>query len=108
MEKLKHTPGPWIHSSYGFQILSNNRIKPQISICQLDGKQPEQIQVANAKLIATAPELLEALIFHESKPLHPNNPESKFKDLKTYNKAYKIWAKEFEELKKAAIKKATE
>jgi hypothetical protein len=61
--------------------------------------------VADALIIRSAPEALEALLLHNQKPLHPNNPKSKFKSLSDYNQAYKSWAKEFELLKDIAIKK---
>ena len=59
MESLKHTPGPWIRSLRGFQVLTNER---DISICQLDGRQPQETQIANAALISAAPELLQFAI----------------------------------------------
>ena len=54
----KHTPGPWMRSSFGFQVLGD---KNRVSVCQLDGKQGQETQIANARLIAAAPEILEAL-----------------------------------------------
>jgi len=57
--EYKHTPGPWRRSSYGFQVLGNNN---HVSVCHLDGKQGEEIQMANAQLIAAAPEMLKSLI----------------------------------------------
>jgi hypothetical protein len=55
--KTKHTPGPWISSSYGFNVLGDNQ---RVSVCQLDGKQSQVVKEANAKLIAAAPDLLNA------------------------------------------------
>lgn len=58
--EIKHlTPYPWIASSYGFQVLGNEQ---RASVCSLDGKKTPENQLADAKLIAAAPELLEALI----------------------------------------------
>lgn len=66
----KHTPGPWLSSKFGFQVLTGDSWN---TICTLkggaeweDGRgkyEPEyewQNQEANARLIAAAPALLEA------------------------------------------------
>ena len=68
---MKHTPGPWITSKFGFQVLTGDSWSV---ICELkpnpkweDGrgvyKQENawENQEANARLIAAAPELLAAL-----------------------------------------------
>ncbi len=60
---------------------------------------------AREKVRDAAPDLLEALEFHNQKPLHPNHPSSEYKEPKFYNKDYKIWAKKFDKLKKKAIEK---
>jgi len=54
----KHTPGPWAYENYGGTVhvfLDNKEGTP--SICKLVGNDKD----ANARLIAAAPELLEAL-----------------------------------------------
>lgn len=52
-----HTPGPWIRSSLGFQVLTRNSEK---SICELPSRHNEAEQIADANLIAAAPDLLAA------------------------------------------------
>ena len=52
------TPGPWIHSYHGFQVLTSNS---EVSICELKGSKPRDEQIANAQLIAEAPSMLAAL-----------------------------------------------
>lgn len=58
----KHTPGPWIENyQYGLRIESEKEhgiVNDGWIIAQLEGSDKE----ANAKLIAAAPEMLEALI----------------------------------------------
>ena len=54
----KHTPGPWIRSYHGFQVLTRNS---ETSICELKGSKPRDEQIANADLIANAPDMLDAL-----------------------------------------------
>ncbi|WP_336057348.1 hypothetical protein [Nitratireductor sp. CH_MIT9313-5] len=70
-ERAKHTPGPWVASKFGFQVLTGDSWN---SICELKGSaewedgrgtyEPQyegQNREANARLIAAAPDLLEAL-----------------------------------------------
>ncbi|NIH23429.1 hypothetical protein HBM99_13875 [Providencia heimbachae] len=56
--EFKHTPAPWINVG-GWVDAENNGI-----ICSLSAvsMKPEDVDEANANLIAAAPELLEALI----------------------------------------------
>lgn len=67
----QHTPGPWVSSKFGFQVLTGDSWS---TVCTLKGDArwedgrgdyaPEyewQRQEANARLIAAAPDLLEAL-----------------------------------------------
>ena len=96
MSKLKHTPGPWVKDYHGtighIKTLCNPHvhtktiIKYRYSMCE-EILTEEEIQ-ANARLIAAAPEMLEALI-------------EQYKWL--YSKAYYQTA----ELLKPAIEKAT-
>lgn len=71
MSESKHTPGPWVSSKFGFQVLTGDSWN---TICELRGPAEwedkrgsyeqefeGQIQQANARLIASAPDLLEAL-----------------------------------------------
>lgn len=67
MSETKHTPGPWHYTQQDQQVhLPGDHSK---SIADIRGwgwiqklPNPEEIQDANGKLIAAAPELLEALI----------------------------------------------
>jgi hypothetical protein len=83
MSKLQHTPGPWlINESDDYTILIrapwSENVKPEIHdgygsylgihICETrhQGDNPcvsKKTALANARLIAAAPEMLEALIF---------------------------------------------
>jgi hypothetical protein len=57
--RQKHTPGPW-------GVGGNSRAPTVVSnagtICDLMNKQPETERVANARLIAAAPDLLAELL----------------------------------------------
>lgn len=59
-----HTPGPWTinqHEPCTVNAIYRNRENPlPFSICQVFGQNGEEAK-ANARLIATAPEMLEAL-----------------------------------------------
>ncbi len=55
----KHTPGPWTVGE--FEVLVRNQRTVNPSICTVFGT--EQETLLNARLIAAAPELLEALEF---------------------------------------------
>lgn len=68
----KHTPGPWSystsHSGWSYTInihqADDAEYTPEwsdVAFCTCDGER-KQIQEANARLIAAAPELLDALI----------------------------------------------
>ena len=59
---MSHTPGPWDYDSFALreEIMSENN--PLIAtVCSVHCKKPEEMR-ANARLIAAAPELLEALV----------------------------------------------
>lgn len=62
---MKHTPGPWNFNSIGFLLLDDGtaiQIKHHI----VDNR------MANTRLIAAAPELLEALIWIERELFKPD------------------------------------
>ena len=61
-ESVKHTPGPWKHvratnNGSGGYIDSDD-----VQICEIAWQHDTAIDKANARLIAAAPDLLEALI----------------------------------------------
>jgi hypothetical protein len=64
MKQAAHTPGPWFVDEDDRPGMEWNRYSgPQLAVCFMahsDGKAPER-DAANARLIAAAPELLEAL-----------------------------------------------
>ena len=67
MSAAKHTPGPWVMSRYGaivggpaFQF-ANGSAQKQVAMACVVPEGVEGDQLANARLIAAAPELLEAL-----------------------------------------------
>ena len=62
---IKHTPGPWLFDEERDAITTHNRIttgKTRIATVELGWAEPfESEQIANARLIAATPDLLEAL-----------------------------------------------
>jgi hypothetical protein len=66
----QHTPGPWTFSKYDGLVLANEDGKPVPSeiVCQIydASEQNYDNHKANAALIASAPELLGALVQAES------------------------------------------
>lgn len=65
MKNLKHTPAPWKISIEPFTILVTHLATNQKeeSICQMSSRyKTDEETAANSKLIAAAPELLEALM----------------------------------------------
>jgi hypothetical protein len=60
MKNMKHTRGNWEVKGLKVQILPNDPMNT-ITICQVFGSPTERENMANAKLIAAAPDLLEAL-----------------------------------------------
>ena len=67
--KLEHTPGPWrIDQSYTYRVLNAE----ELNVADCDSARVPKLQAqANARLIAAAPELLEALqriLAHEIRP----------------------------------------
>lgn len=59
MSEAKHTPGPWIHEGHGDITGTENGRKYDVACVYL--RIPAGRQDANARLIAAAPDLLEAL-----------------------------------------------
>ena len=60
---MSHTPGPWIRSSFGFQVLTADSHNAICEIYPPSGDPDRRVieeHIANADLIAAAPELLEA------------------------------------------------
>lgn len=62
----KHTPGPWL--TYGNSIVADDKLCPGYTVCVAmithpndNVKHPVEETQANAQLIASAPQLLEAL-----------------------------------------------
>ena len=69
MTNTKHTPGPWEYANGIIQECQQNgniaKVKRTLASINTFGISGEEVE-ANAKLIAAAPELLDALInFHE-------------------------------------------
>jgi hypothetical protein len=71
MSEAKHTPGPWewvAHGEYGYSALTNSVNSEVLATGGFnDGDYPvtwmgEEMSDADARLIAAAPELLEALV----------------------------------------------
>ena len=58
MKDAKFTPGPWNRSQYGYQVLTRDS---ENSICELKGAKNMAEQIANASIIAAAPDMYEAL-----------------------------------------------
>lgn len=56
----KHTRGPWFEK-YGSQIYTDTALNPELNIATANRMGTRSEQEANARLIAAAPELLEAL-----------------------------------------------
>ena len=58
----EHTPGPWTNPEGSVSIFCNYEDRPNISkVTDVHGTLGAEASVANARLIAAAPELLEAL-----------------------------------------------
>jgi hypothetical protein len=59
--KTQHTPGPWHADTNVAGDYTQVKAHPNKFICEVDGREKEYQNEANARLIAAAPELLEAL-----------------------------------------------
>ena len=77
--KPSHTPGPWKIMPLGTVIYAPSKVGPNVTICT--GTTP-----ANARLIAAAPELLEALKELTSQKLITSRKEAMDKALKAIAK----------------------
>ena len=69
-EAMKHTPGPWNYDRSGYSLYVNSG-RELVTALSMDGKRLETSE-ANARLIAAAPDLLEALeryVHHFGDPL---------------------------------------
>lgn len=86
MRNTKHTPGEWAVAMNGQQVWSNNIA----TICTIEAREGQQL--ANAKLIAAAPELLQSV-----------KEFIEFWERSNYNEDSDLY-----KYAKAAIKKATE
>ena len=68
MSKLKHTPGPWeiegtfVYSLQDCEWLGNPSKENRFDLNIQGFKCPQEEKEANARLVAAAPEMLEALI----------------------------------------------
>ena len=76
----KHTRGPWIPSGYGFNVLTGDSMHSIASVdapWRPDDNERARERIANAHLIAAAPDLLAAceaaLIWLDSAPIHYEN-----------------------------------
>lgn len=57
----KHTPGPWQQSPRGLSVFIEGSDLSIVATCGIGGVHRDGIGHANARLIAAAPELLDAL-----------------------------------------------
>ena len=62
MSKFKHTPGPWEICSLSGDIIVTEQNTIMVTNKGIRGRGDSDIDIANARLIAAAPEMLEALI----------------------------------------------
>jgi len=58
-EAIKHTPGPWNYDRSGYSLYVNSG-RELVTALSMDGKRLETSE-ANARLIAAAPDMLDAL-----------------------------------------------
>lgn len=89
-----HTPGPWVvcEAHKGF-VISNDKNNYDIAVVRNIGSQNNE---ANARLIAAAPELLNALLdFVETMDSLPKSDETSGRVWENYHKASAAVAKAF-------------
>ena len=70
-EAMKHTPGPWNYDRSGYSLYVNSG-RELVTALSMDGKRLETSE-ANARLIAAAPDLLNALMDFVSYFGHDND-----------------------------------
>ncbi|MET3371982.1 hypothetical protein ABIC89_001023 [Variovorax boronicumulans] len=76
MEQAKYTPGPWIHHPDD-NIIATNDGRRMLEWQARSLHVPAAERDANARLVAAAPELLEALILLEAEMVLSGNAESR-------------------------------
>lgn len=66
-KRIEHTPGPWVtnpNDTYPLQVFNADPAPGRLEICNVGGSgfcpESDEENRANARLIATAPELLDA------------------------------------------------
>ena len=70
-EAMKHTPGPWNYDRSGYSLYVNSG-RELVTALSMDGKRLETSE-ANARLIAAAPDMLNALMDFVSYFGHDND-----------------------------------
>jgi hypothetical protein len=70
-EAIKHTPGPWNYDRSGYSLYVNSG-RELVTALSMDGKRLETSE-ANARLIAAAPDMLNALMDFVSYFGHDND-----------------------------------
>lgn len=102
---MKHTPGPWqMHDDdycpeqiYGNLELIDGKIRGTL-ICEIQGDMDEPKNLANARLIAAAPDLLAAC----------QAWDEGFIDGESFDaEQFRVWVNEHRRMARAAIAKAT-
>lgn len=76
----KHTPGPWKVEHRGYKYIVSKSSDGYITrdVCRMDGSTMAAFaQEANARLIASAPDLLDALKLARSIIGHPDDAHSR-------------------------------
>lgn len=64
MKKLKHTPGPWVtYDDDITQVIASDKDRTLRMGCIFHDSKNLDVVQANARLIAAAPEMLEALVY---------------------------------------------
>lgn len=61
MKTLKHTPAPWLVDEVDCMVYGANNLRVADCTCDDQEEMTDDAMEANARLIAAAPELLEAL-----------------------------------------------